>query len=478
MDSSFLDTKSIAVARFDNLSTNPALEHLAAGLAEDISTELSQFANLRIVESENGGPEFVMKGTIGEIGSEVRLSVKLVRTRDMSTFWAETYDQPSEQAHELRRSRSKNIAYMIRDMIALDGIAGGLLDAGFEREAVDYYVRAQREYSDWTFGMGSDSDVRVTYLNRAIASAPDLLGAHFFLAISYSQRLGGAPWRDMRTRAHEALEELAAVQPDSWLTSYAHGQISYELDLDYAAAEGYFLEAADRLPEVASSLLMPLIDSQIATMRLQQGRVNEALSGFRVAASGGSHMDQPWMLRGQAQALILKGNYAAAVAVLGDAFAVTGRRADDITTVILLSKAHACYLMGNNACANEVLDHAWSLYGSRRPEWFPGMMAALGRHDVARDLLAEAERLTAAGVYVDPAQVFSGYYQLGATDEAFVWLNRAIEERVGHLFPFLRSPQFYGDIRSDSRFRQAMDRLDEIEKWPHEIDSKGILNEE
>lgn len=52
---------------------------------------------------------------------------------------------------------------------------------------------------------------------------------------------------------------------------------------------------------------------------------------------------------------------------------------------------------------------------------------------------------------------------LGEFDEAFVWLNRAIENREWGLLPFLRSERFYGDIRSDVRFGYVMHRLAEIE---------------
>jgi hypothetical protein len=62
-----------------------------------------------------------------------------------------------------------------------------------------------------------------------------------------------------------------------------------------------------------------------------------------------------------------------------------------------------------------------------------------------------------------PVQADAWHYQLGEFDEAFVWLNRAIENREWELLPYLRSQRFYGDIRSDVRFGCVMHRLAEIE---------------
>ena len=58
---------------------------------------------------------------------------------------------------------------------------------------------------------------------------------------------------------------------------------------------------------------------------------------------------------------------------------------------------------------------------------------------------------------------FKWYPGTRVLDQAFLWLDRAIENREWWMFPFLRSDRFYSSIRGDARFQRAMRRLEAIE---------------
>jgi hypothetical protein len=96
-------------------------------------------------------------------------------------------------------------------------------------------------------------------------------------------------------------------------------------------------------------------------------------------------------------------------------------------------------------------------------DFFPGALATLGRSDDARTILLANELGWRDGQLATAGPSFSAHYLLGEFDEAFVWLNRAIENREWELLPYLRSERCYGDIRGDVRFDCVMHRPAEIE---------------
>jgi len=234
------------------------------------------------------------------------------------------------------------------------------------------------------------------------------------------------------------------------------------LDRDYAAAEEGFRRAQELGP---SEIFRSLIDVQFGFMYLRQGKPEAALSRLRMAARADPFHDYLHTLMGMGNAETMRGNYPAAVELFNRAFNATGGRADDFPTWILLYRSYACYLMQDSACANQSLDKAWELYGTRRPEWFPGVLAALGRVGQARKILADIEERAAAGDYVNAEEAFLAYYHLGDLDKAFVWLERAIDDRED-VFYLLRSPIHFTDLHDDPRFQQALKHLQEIETWP------------
>ena len=92
------------------------LETLAEGLTEDIVTGLSRFSYLRVISrgatsryanaaadpgtvGEEIGARYVMEGSLGHAGGQLRAAVQLVDSRTGAHLWAETYTRPFEPDH-------------------------------------------------------------------------------------------------------------------------------------------------------------------------------------------------------------------------------------------------------------------------------------------------------------------------------------------------------------------------------------------
>ena len=101
---------SIVVLPFENLNNDPKHEYLADGITEDIITDLSRISNLLVIASNTSikykdkqvTPEevgadlnvaFVLKGSIRQLGNEIRVNAQLVNTKTGFNTWADRYDR-------------------------------------------------------------------------------------------------------------------------------------------------------------------------------------------------------------------------------------------------------------------------------------------------------------------------------------------------------------------------------------------------
>lgn len=100
---------SIAVLPFDNFSSDEELGHFAAGIAEDITTELYRFCSFSVIArtsafmyerrktsarqaGEELGAGYVLEGSIRKLGSRVRIAAQLIDVAKNDNIWAERFD--------------------------------------------------------------------------------------------------------------------------------------------------------------------------------------------------------------------------------------------------------------------------------------------------------------------------------------------------------------------------------------------------
>jgi TolB-like protein/serine/threonine protein kinase/Tfp pilus assembly protein PilF len=101
----------IAVLPFNYRGSDPDVETLADGLADEIVSGLSRFSFLRVIASTSTakyagevaevgsvgrelGARYVIEGSIRQAGSTLRISAKLVDTDSGANLWAETFERP------------------------------------------------------------------------------------------------------------------------------------------------------------------------------------------------------------------------------------------------------------------------------------------------------------------------------------------------------------------------------------------------
>ena len=106
-----IESLSIAVLPFNNMSGDPEQEYFSDGIAEDIITELSRTDWLQVIARNTTftfkgtavdvtkvaaelGVRYVLEGSVRRARNQVRVTAQLIHGESGSHVWAERYDRP------------------------------------------------------------------------------------------------------------------------------------------------------------------------------------------------------------------------------------------------------------------------------------------------------------------------------------------------------------------------------------------------
>ena len=270
-----LDVNLVAVLPFENLSGTDEAEPFAAGLHDDLLTELSRVSALTVISRTSVSgfrgsgktiPQIarelragtVVEGGVQKAGSRVRLNVQLIDARDDVHLWAERYDREltAENIFELQSELATRIAATLEAHLTPEetarlgqrptddleayrlytqgrGVLGQLSGSGMQR-AIDYFQRALERDPDYSLawaGLGialvqlgeyghADHDTMLgrgeKAARRALELDSELAEAHAAIGTLHSARCEGpAALRSLR-RATELQPSYS--QAHHWLS--------------------------------------------------------------------------------------------------------------------------------------------------------------------------------------------------------------------------------------------------------------------
>lgn len=269
-----LDIHAVAVLPFENLSGAREAEPFAAGLHDDLLTELSRVSALTVISrtSVKGyrsvdktipeiarelGVGAIIEGGVQQSGNRVRLNVQLIDARADVHLWAERYDREltaesifdlqSELAGEIMAALQAELTseetsrvsrHPTEDLDAYRLFAIGReffvdrSEAALHAAAEHFELAAERdpEYADAWAGMANALIMLVDYghvdersalvraesaARRALELAPNLPEAYSALGNLYSARRQGAEALEAHRRAAELAPSYAGAQ--QWL---------------------------------------------------------------------------------------------------------------------------------------------------------------------------------------------------------------------------------------------------------------------
>ena len=457
-DAAVASAPSIAVLPFTNLGGgDPNDAALVEGLGEELLTVLAKLGRLRVIAhgsaavfksgdaaarriADSLGVSHVLQGSVQHTGSRLRVQVRLVDAHDGSTRWAETYDR---ELRDLFAVQSDIASAVARELDLRLG-AGTL--ARIQRappRSIAAYELVLRGNDPAVLRSDSAARRGLEYFQQAVALDSTYAMAWAGLARMHL-RVSTTNDTVMSRRARLALAEKAALRAIALDDSLADAHLSLSgvrrSNLDMASADAELRRAIDLEP--------------------MKARLHEALAQRYVV------LERPDLALAEARrAAALDPLSASATAEVAHALQAAGRCDEALAQLAPLRSlrppllrtskiAALCYVqkrMWPEAIAEA--QRNLGVTGTRSLSLLAFVLARAGRVDETRRILAtlldQAARDDRSAMDVAVA-----YAALGENDQAFAWLDRAVEERSfvgeihGDLVPSLESDPRYARFRA------------------------------
>jgi TolB-like protein/DNA-binding winged helix-turn-helix (wHTH) protein/Tfp pilus assembly protein PilF len=451
--------RSIAVLPLQNLSNNSAEDYFADGMTDELTADLAQFGNLRVISRTSAmhykgasktapeigrelGVDTLIEGTVQRVGNRVRIRVQLIDSASDRHLWARTYDHDLEDVLVLQSSAARDIAEEVQGKVAFPQAAPS--QHSVQPDAYEAYLKGRYFWNKRTEDGLAKS---IEYFQQAISQDPKFAAAYAGLAGSYSI-LGSdvLPARVASSKAHLAASKALELDPTiaeghaelglvefyydwDWKQAEQEFRRAIELNPNYATAHqwyGYYLAAMSRFPEALDEAKKA---QQIDPLSLS---INTTLAGrYRDLHQYAEAIDL------NRRTLEMDPNFMPAHIALGAAFEDEGIWPDAISEY---QKAVA--LSQDNPIALSSLGSAYGHSGDREA----------ARKVIAR--LQEASKHHYVSAF-DMASVFAG---VGDADTAFHWLEKAFDDRESQM-AFLNITRRMDPLRSDPRFASLTKRM-------------------
>jgi len=201
-----LETRSIAVLPFTNMSASPEDEYFSDGMTEEIINALAKLENLNVVArtsvfalkgkdqdvreiGEQLSVGSVLEGSVRRSGNTLRVTAQLVDTADGYHLWSERYDRELEDVFVIQDEIAENIARELR-LILSDEEKRAITKAPTDNvEAYDYYLRGRQyfhqtrkkslQYAREMFERAIDVDPNFALAHAGIADCSSLLHMYY-----------------------------------------------------------------------------------------------------------------------------------------------------------------------------------------------------------------------------------------------------------------------------------------------------------
>ena len=291
-----IDSKSIAVLPFENLSEEKANAYFADGIQDEILTRLSKIADLKVISRTStqrykSAPEnlpeiarqlgvaHILEGSVQKQGDAVHVTVQLIKAATDSHVWADSFDRKLTDIFSVESEVAKAIADQLQ--VRLTGREKEVIAAKptDNPEAYDAYLRGLA-YTMKTQNTPANYLGAQKYFREAVRLDPKF--ALSWALLSYVDARGYhttnlQPTAALREEARQAFETALALDLNLGEAWVAKGYYHYGCVDDFETAVRCYEHARKFLPNSS------LIPQSLAFVARDQGQWERSESYFNEA---------------------------------------------------------------------------------------------------------------------------------------------------------------------------------------------------
>ena len=257
---SAVDSLSIAVLPFADLSPGGDQEYFSDGIAEEILNVLVRIEDLKVASrttswgfkgqealgipfmAEKMKVRHVLEGSVRKSGDSVRITAQLIDARTDQHLWSETYDRTltAESVFEVQDDIAKSIVEQLGIIMDADAVVASHVADTSNIDAYELYLEA------WQLFVERRSLPRsIELFEQAVAADPGFARAWSGLAAAYNVSPGWGYFdRDYNALAREAADTAIRLNPELSLPYAVRGlELTVHHPVDYEQSLALFEKA-------------------------------------------------------------------------------------------------------------------------------------------------------------------------------------------------------------------------------------------
>ena len=454
--------QSIAVLPLENLSKDPEQEYFADGMTDELITNLAQISALRVISRTSAMQykgtkkslseiarelrvDAVVEGTVMHSGDRVRITAQLIEASTDHHLWAASYDRDLQNVLSMQEEVTRAIVSEVRVKLTAQEQARLASMHPINPEAFQLWLKG-RYY--WYKLNPEGLQKAIEYFQQALEKDPAYAPAYAGLADSYNLLafFNVFPPREVMPKAKAAAVKALELDDNLAEAQVSLGWAGFTYDLDWPAAGKHFERA------IVLNPAYPLAHSYYSLYLGALGRPEEGLTEAKRALD----LDpvSPAINHYVVVQLYLARRFDEAIEQCRKTLEL-----DPSFTPVhgTLAEVYSAKGMYREALA-EYEEYSALSGGSPRSTAFVGYAhARLGQRSQAFRVL-EQLRAASKQKYVPALSFAIVYVGLGEKEQAFLWLEKAYDERTNSL-AYLKVQATWDPLRSDPRFADLVRRI-------------------
>jgi len=451
--------QAIAVLPLEDTSANPGEEYFAESMTEALITCLAKIKGLRVISRTSAmqykgarkllpqiarelNVDAIIEGSVMRAGERIRITAQLIHAASDQHLWAESYERDFRDILAVQNDIAQKVANEVK--IALTPEERARLENAprVDPRAHELYLKARYYWNKRTddsvkralaaFQSALDQDPTYAPGYAGMADCYNILGYYNALQPLEAYRRGRAAALkalELDDSLAEAHATLGVVKRDfEWDWSGAEAEFDRALALNPGCVEAYHWRGTlfsmlgrhaealrEKMRALATDPLSVVIRTDLARMSYFARDYDQAVKEFRAA-------------------LEMDPNFGSAHLWLAHVYEQKALFEEAVRELKI-----GIDLYGDSTYALAKLGHAYAI---------------AGKTEEARAILKQLHALS-NDRYVSPYDIAVIHAGLRESDEAFSWLQEALEQRSPWLGYANIDPQWDG-LRDDNRFRELL----------------------
>lgn len=245
-----VNTNTIAVLPFVNMSTSKENEYFCDGMTEEIINALAKIRDLKVTSrtssfffknkniniSEIGeklNVSIILEGSIRLSANKMRITAQLIDVKDDFHFWSETWDRGLEDVFEIQDEISLLIADRLREQFGHLEIQDHLVEKQTDNiDAYEYSLKANFHINKWN---PEDIKIAISFYEKALQLDPNHSESYLGLAGCYSflGTTGFMPFDEAWKKTIESTNQAAKLNDKLSGVHYQLGNIAFFVECNY-----------------------------------------------------------------------------------------------------------------------------------------------------------------------------------------------------------------------------------------------------